>query len=133
MRCNHNCFECPFPDVPDECLEAPLTRREIVDGNIRDRRVRTIRVAESEDATRAARVYWSDQERERATERQLAQAETTTDDRREARRVYNRQYYEDNKTRLNARRHEWYLENRERILAQQKEYRRRLKEESENG
>ena len=22
--CNHDCFNCPYPDVPDECLEAPL-------------------------------------------------------------------------------------------------------------
>ena len=27
--CNHDCFNCPYPDVPDECLEAPLTPEEI--------------------------------------------------------------------------------------------------------
>lgn len=25
IECNHNCLECPYPDVPDECLEAALT------------------------------------------------------------------------------------------------------------
>ena len=25
VECNHNCLECPYPDVPDECLEAALT------------------------------------------------------------------------------------------------------------
>ena len=25
IECNHNCLECPYPDVPDECLEATLT------------------------------------------------------------------------------------------------------------
>lgn len=25
IECNHNCMECPYPDVPDECLEAALT------------------------------------------------------------------------------------------------------------
>ena len=25
IECNHNCLECPYPDVPEECLEAELT------------------------------------------------------------------------------------------------------------
>ena len=25
IECNHNCLECPYPDVPDECLEAAFT------------------------------------------------------------------------------------------------------------
>ena len=25
IECNHNCLECPYPDAPDECLEAALT------------------------------------------------------------------------------------------------------------
>lgn len=28
IECNHNCLECPYPDVPDECLEAALTWAE---------------------------------------------------------------------------------------------------------
>lgn len=25
LSCNHDRFNCPYPDVPDECLSAPLT------------------------------------------------------------------------------------------------------------
>lgn len=25
IECNHNCLECPYPDVPEECLTAALT------------------------------------------------------------------------------------------------------------
>ena len=25
IECNHNCLECPYPDVPEECLAAALT------------------------------------------------------------------------------------------------------------
>ena len=25
IECNRNCLECPYPDVPEECLEAALT------------------------------------------------------------------------------------------------------------
>ena len=28
ISCNHDCFNCPYPDVPDECLSAPLTYDE---------------------------------------------------------------------------------------------------------
>ena len=28
LSCNHDCFNCPYPDVPDECLSAPLTHDE---------------------------------------------------------------------------------------------------------
>lgn len=28
MKCNGDCFNCPFPDVPDECLERPLDESE---------------------------------------------------------------------------------------------------------
>lgn len=28
LSCNHDCFNCPYPDVPDECLSAPLTYDE---------------------------------------------------------------------------------------------------------
>lgn len=25
VECNHDCLNCPYPDVPAECLDAPLT------------------------------------------------------------------------------------------------------------
>ena len=28
LSCNHDCFRCPYPDVPDECLQAHLTQDE---------------------------------------------------------------------------------------------------------
>lgn len=28
IRCDHDCLNCPYPDVPEECLSAPLTYAE---------------------------------------------------------------------------------------------------------
>lgn len=25
VECNHDCLNCPYPDTPEECLEAPLS------------------------------------------------------------------------------------------------------------
>lgn len=25
VECNHDCLNCPYPDAPEECLEAPLS------------------------------------------------------------------------------------------------------------
>lgn len=25
VECNHDCLNCPYPDVPEECLNAPLS------------------------------------------------------------------------------------------------------------
>lgn len=30
ISCNGDCFNCPYPDVPEECLSAPLTEQERV-------------------------------------------------------------------------------------------------------
>lgn len=36
--CNHNCLECPYPDVPKACLRGNLTSREKTRVRERDRR-----------------------------------------------------------------------------------------------
>ena len=28
LKCNYDCFNCPYPDVPEECLERSLTYNE---------------------------------------------------------------------------------------------------------
>ena len=37
IECNHNCLECPYPDVPDECLEAALTWDEYKELDVIDK------------------------------------------------------------------------------------------------
>ena len=28
IECSHDCFNCPYPDVPEACLNAPLSDQE---------------------------------------------------------------------------------------------------------
>ena len=28
LTCNHDCLNCPYPDVPEECLSEPVTYEE---------------------------------------------------------------------------------------------------------
>lgn len=37
IECNHNCLECPYPDVPEECLEAALTWDEYKELDVIDK------------------------------------------------------------------------------------------------
>ena len=37
VECNHNCLECPYPDVPEECLEAALTWDEYKELDVIDK------------------------------------------------------------------------------------------------
>ena len=37
FECNHNCLECPYPDVPEECLEAALTWDEYKELDVIDK------------------------------------------------------------------------------------------------
>ena len=37
IECNYNCLECPYPDVPDECLEAALTWDEYKELDVIDK------------------------------------------------------------------------------------------------
>ena len=37
IECTHNCLECPYPDVPEECLEAALTWDEYKELDVIDK------------------------------------------------------------------------------------------------
>ena len=37
IECDHNCLECPYPDVPEECLEAALTWDEYKELDVIDK------------------------------------------------------------------------------------------------
>lgn len=135
--CNHDCFNCPYPDVPDECLEAPLTPEEI--------RASTDVTMRSE-AKRAQRRGHYARNREQILARQKAWRANNLEKLREYRRAYyranpkptqetNRRYRMRHREELNrkgaekrrqdperyaqyARNH--YRANRERILARDK-------------
>lgn len=135
--CNHDCFNCPYPDVPDECLEAALTPEEI-----RAAAEVTMRA----EAKRAQRRDQYAQNREQILARQKAWRTNNLERVREYRRAYyranpkpiqeaNRRYRLRHREELNRKRAEkrrqnpeqyaqyarnHYHANRDRILARSK-------------
>lgn len=102
--CNRDCFHCPYED----CVVDGETALEIARSERRDRKPsgttgrnrRKIR-----EASRRYRAEHPDQSR-----------------------ANNRRYYLRHKAAIAEYKRLWYIQNRDRILAQQKEYRKRKKE-----
>lgn len=109
--CNHDCFNCPYPDVPDECLEMPLTLEEI-----RAAAEVTMR-AEAERARR--RDYYA-----RNRERILARQKVWRTNNLERVREYRRAYYRANPKPIRETNRRYRLRHREELNRKSAEKRR---------
>ena len=103
IECNHNCLECPYPDVPDECLEAALTWDEWQELDVIDKDIINPKTARQKAIAAQQKAY-----REANKDRIAAQQKA---------------YREANKDRIAAQQKAWYEANKDRIAAQQKAYR----------
>ena len=110
--CNHDCFNCPYPDVPDECLEAPLTPEEIR---------ASAEVTMQSEAKRARRRDYYAQNRERicAKRRERHKADP------EKARAYRRAYYRANQEIIREANRRYRLRHREELNQKGAEKRRR--------
>lgn len=100
--CNHDCFNCPYPDVPDECLEAPPTPEEIR---------ASAEVTMRSEAKRAQQhdYYAQNQERIRAKRRARHKADP------EKARAYRRAYYRANPEPIRETNRRYRLRHREEL------------------
>lgn len=57
IDCNHNCLECPYPDVPDECLEAALTWDEYKELDAIDKDIINPKTAKQKAAAAQQKAY----------------------------------------------------------------------------
>lgn len=57
IECNHNCLECPYPDVPDECLEAALTWDEYKELDAIDKDIINPKTAKQKAAAARRKAY----------------------------------------------------------------------------
>lgn len=100
--CNHDCFNCPYPDVPDECLKAPLTPEEI----------RTAaEVTMQSEAKRAQHRDHYAQNREQILARQKAWRTNNP----EKARAYRRAYYRANPKPIQEANRRYRLRHREEL------------------
>ena len=57
IECNHNCLECPYPDVPEECLEAALTWDEYKELDVIDKDIINPKTAKQKAVAAQQKAY----------------------------------------------------------------------------
>lgn len=69
IECNHNCLECPYPDVPEECLEAALTWDEYKELDVIDKDIINPKTAKQK-AVAAWQKVWYEANKDKVAARQ---------------------------------------------------------------
>ena len=69
IECNHNCLECPYPDVPEECLEAALTWDEYKELDVIDKDIINPKTAKQK-AVAARQKAWYEANKDKVAARQ---------------------------------------------------------------
>ena len=100
IECNHNCLECPYPDVPDECLEAALTWDEWRELDVIDKDIINPKTAKQK-AVAARQKAWYEANKDKVAARKKA-------------------WYEANKDKIAAWQKAYYEANKDKIAAWQK-------------
>ena len=103
IECNHNCLECPYPDVPEECLEAALTWDEYKELDVIDKDIINPKTTKQK-AVAAQQKAWYEANKDKVAAQQKA-------------------YREANKDRVAAQQKAWYEANKDRVATRQKAYR----------
>ena len=78
IECNHNCLECPYPDVPDECLEAALTWDEYKELDVIDKDIINPKTAKQK-AVAARRKAWYEANKDKVAAQRKAYREANKD------------------------------------------------------
>ena len=100
IECNHNCLECPYPDVPEECLEAALTWDEYKELDVIDKDIINPKTAKQK-----AVAAWQKAYREANKDKAAA---------------WQKAYREANKDKVAARQKAYREANKDKVAARQK-------------
>ncbi len=130
IECNHNCLECPYPDVPDECLEAALTWDEYKELDVIDKDIINPKTAKQK-AIAAQQKAYREANKDKIAAWQKAYYEANKDKiaawqkaYREANKdkiaAWQKAYYEANKDKIAAWQKAYYEANKDKVAAQQK-------------
>ena len=100
IECNHNCLECPYPDVPEECLEAALTWDEYKELDVIDKDIINPKTAKQKAVAARQKAY-----REANKDKVAAQ---------------HKAYREANKDKIAAQQKAYREANKDKVAARQK-------------
>ena len=78
IECNHNCLECPYPDVPEECLEAALTWDEYKELDVIDKDIINPKTAKQK-AVAAQQKAWYEANKDKVAAQKKAYREANKD------------------------------------------------------
>ena len=117
VECNRDCLNCPYPDVPDECLEGPLSLDDYRELDWLDREIIRPKTERQKKASAKQKAYY-EANREEIAAKQKAYYEAN----REEIAAKRRAYYEANREEIAAKQRAYYEANREEIAAKQKAY-----------
>ena len=115
IECNHNCLKCPYPDVPEECLEAALTWDEYKALDVIDKDIINPKTAKQK-AVAAYQKAYREANKDKIAAWQKAYREANKDKIAAQKKAYR----EANKDKIAAQKKAWYEANKDRIAAQQK-------------
>ena len=73
IECNHNCLECPYPDVQEECLEAALTWDEYKELDVIDKDIINPKTAKQK-AVAAYQKAWYEANKDKVAAQQKSNA-----------------------------------------------------------
>ncbi len=84
VECNHDCLNCPYPDTPEECLEAPLSLDDYRELDWLDREIIRPKTERQKKASAKQKAYYE------ANREEIAAKQKAIADVRRARRMTQR-------------------------------------------
>lgn len=129
INCDRDCLNCPYSDVPEECLEAPLTHEEFERLDLIEELL-ALKTEEQKKRSAYNRAYYAANRdrliaygrayREANRERIAARAKAYKAANRERIAAYQHEYHNANKVRLAKQKKAYFEANRERLSDHQK-------------
>ena len=115
IECNHNCLECPYPDVPEECLEAALTWDEYKELDVIDKNIINPKTAKQKATAAQQKAYY-----EANKDKVAAQKKAWYEANKDKVAAQKKAYYEANKDKVAAQQKAYYEANKDKVAARQK-------------
>ena len=117
VECNRDCLNCPYPDAPEECLEAPLSLDDYRELDWLDREIIRPKTERQKKASAKQKAYYEANREEIAAKRRAYREAN-----REEIAAKQKAYREANREEIAAKRRAYREANREEIAAKQKAY-----------
>ena len=115
LSCNHDCFNCPYPDIPPECLSDSLTYDEYKESDRLDSEIRYERKMNKKKKMIARQKVCREANKEKIAARNKAYYEAN----QEKMIAWQKAYNKSNKEKIAAWQKAWHEANRDKLADKQ--------------